>query len=480
MPTAPKPKSDSLKKTPEAAVKPEAAPAKKAAPLVSLVRGMRDLLPADQPYWKKIYDAYDRVADAYGFDRIDTPLIEEQSLFVRGVGKVTDIVEKEMFSWETQGGEHVALRPEGTASVVRAFVQHGMLNLPQPVRLWYAGPMFRYERPQAGRFRQHFQGGFECLGEADAVVDAQLIVISHAILKELGLEPVVKINSLGSPESRANYKNALVAFFRSKRNVLTEEDKKRLLKNPLRLLDSKEEHMKELKLEAPQIVDWLDEESKAHFMRVLEYLDEVGVPYELDPYLVRGLDYYTKTVFEWYASSHDTELAQSALGGGGRYDDLVEQLGGRPTPAAGFGLGLDRIVSRLKEQDPTLGSRVRKADVFISQLGEMGKKRALALFEEFRQAGIAVGESFAKTSLKSQMETANRRGARYTLLLGQKEVLDGTVLIRDMDSGAQEVVDVKKAVYEIRRKLAANKELASQKVQDEVVEVPEEPVEPAV
>lgn len=457
MPTAPKPKPDSLKKASEPAAKPvEAAASKKTAQPISLVRGMRDLLPIDQPYWKKVYEAYDRVAAAYGFDRIDTPLIEEQSLFVRGVGKVTDIVEKEMFSWETQGGEHIALRPEGTASVVRAYVQHGMLNQPQPVRLWYAGPMFRYERPQAGRFRQHFQGGFECLGEADAVVDAQLIVISHAILKELGLDPVVKINSLGSPESRANYKNALVAFFRSKRNVLTEEDKKRLLKNPLRLLDSKEEHMKELKAEAPQIVDWLDEESKAHFMRVLEYLDEVGVPYELDPYLVRGLDYYTKTVFEWYASSGDQELAQSALGGGGRYDDLVEQLGGRPTPAAGFGLGLDRIVSRLKELDPALGTQIRKADVFIAQLGEMGKKRALALFEEFRQAGIPVAESFAKTSLKSQMEIANRRGARYALLLGQKEVLDGTVLVRDMDSGTQEVFDAKKAVHEMRKKFAAN------------------------
>ena len=463
MPTPSKPKADSLKKSNDLAQKTTEAPAKKAAQPISLVRGMRDLLPNDQPYWKKAQEAQERVAAAYGYDRIDTPLIEEQSLFVRGVGKVTDIVEKEMFSWETQGGEHVALRPEGTASAVRAYVQHGMLNLTQPVRLWYSGPMFRYERPQAGRHRQHTQVGFECIGEGDAIVDAQLIVISHAILKELGLDPVVKINSLGSPESRVNYKNALVAYFRSKRNVLTEEDKKRLLKNPLRLLDSKEEHMKELKAEAPQIVDWLDEESKAHFMRVLEYLDEVGIPYELDPYLVRGLDYYTKTVFEWYASSSDQELAQSALGGGGRYDDLVEQLGGRPTPAAGFALGLDRIVSRLKEQDPALGSQIRKADVFIAQLGEMGKKRALALFEEFRVAGIAVGEAFAKSSLKSQMEVANRRGARYALLLGQKEVLDGTVLVRDMDSGTQEVIDSKKAVAEMRKKFAANAALAEEK-----------------
>jgi histidyl-tRNA synthetase len=381
-------------------------------------------------------------------------LIEEQSLFVRGVGKVTDIVEKEMFNWETQGGEHIALRPEGTASVVRAYIQHGMLNLPQPVRLWYTGPMFRYERPQAGRFRQHFQGGFECLGEADAVVDAQLIVISHAILKELGLDPVVKINSLGSPESRTNYKNALVAFFRSKRNVLTEEDKKRLLKNPLRLLDSKEEHMKELKAEAPQIVDWLDEESKAHFMRVLEYLAEVGVPYELDPYLVRGLDYYTKTVFEWYASSDDQELAQSSLGGGGRYDGLCEMLGGRPTAAAGFALGLDRVISRLKDLKPQEPPpSVKKVDVFLAQLGEIARKKALLLFEEFRKAGIPVGEAFAKASMKGQMDMANKRSARWVIIIGQKEVLDGTAIIRDMDAGTQEIIDFKKAVHEIKKKM---------------------------
>lgn len=437
------------------------APSKKAPQPLQLVRGMRDLLPADQPHWQRVYEAFQRCAEAYGFDRIDTPFVEETSLFVRGVGKVTDIVEKEMFSWETPGNESISLRPEGTASVVRAYIQHGMLNLPQPVKLWYSGPMFRYERPQAGRFRQHFQGGFECIGESDAVIDAQLIIISWNILCELGLDPIVKINSLGSPESRANYKNALVAFFRSKKNVLSEEDKKRLLKNPLRILDSKDPAIQELKAEAPQIVDWLDEESKAHFMRVLEYLDEVGVPYQLDPYLVRGLDYYTKTVFEWYSSSDDQELAQSALGGGGRYDGLVEQLGGRPTPAAGFGLGLDRIVSRLKEQEQLghVQHPIKRIHVFLAQLGDMGRKRALALFEEFRKEGLAIGEAFAKTSLKSQMETANRRHARWTILVGQKEVLEGTAILRDMDCGTQEIIDAKKAVYEIKKRLAALKDL---------------------
>lgn len=435
-----------------------AAPApKKGAQPIQLVRGMRDLLPGDMVYWRRVQKAYESVAASYGYDAIDTPIIEDVNLFIRGVGKVTDIVEKELFSWETQGGETVALRPEGTAPIVRAYVQHGMLNLPQPVKLWSMGPMFRYDRPQAGRFRQFYQGGFECLGEADAIVDAQLIVISWNILKELGLEPVVKINSLGTPESRTNYKNALVAYFRSKKNKLSEDDKKRLLKNPLRLLDSKDPAIQDLKAEAPQIVDWLDEESKAHFMRVLEYLDEVGVPYQLDPYLVRGLDYYSKTVFEWFASSDDQELAQSALGGGGRYDGLVEMLGGRPTPAAGFALGLDRIVSRLKEKDKgaeqNQSAGMSQVDVFLAQLGDMGRKKALALFEEFRKAGIPIGEAFAKSSIKGQMEVANRRGAKWAVIIGQKEVLDGTAVIRDMDSGTQEIVDAKKAVHEIRKKL---------------------------
>ncbi len=441
---------------------PEApAPApKKGMHPISLVRGMRDLLPNDQVYWQRMEECIHTLANAYGYEKIVTPVLEDASLFVRGVGKATDIVEKELYSWETNGGEHVALRPEGTASVVRAYVHHGMLNLPQPVKLWYLGPMFRHDRPQAGRFRQFFQTGFECIGEADAVVDAQIVVISWNILKELGIDATVRINSIGTPESRANYKNALVSYFRSKRSKLSEEDKKRLLKNPLRLLDSKDPMMQELKMEAPQIVDWLDEESKTHFMHVLEYLDEVGVPYQLDPYLVRGLDYYTKTVFELYAASDDQELAQSALGGGGRYDGLVELLGGRPTPAVGFALGLDRIASRLKEKSPV--SPVNgKIDVFLGQLGEMGRKKCLALFEEFRIAGILVGEAFAKSSIKAQMEQANKRGAKWAVVIGQKEVLDGTAIIRDMDAGTQETVDVKKLVHEIRKKMESHRATSS-------------------
>ncbi len=436
------PKTDAPKKPAETT--------KKAPPQIGLVRGMRDLLPQDQYIWDIMRKKAEEISKAYGFDRIDTPLLEETNLFVRGVGKQTDIVEKELYSFETAGGEHVSLRPESTASTMRAYIHHGMLNLPQPVKLWTAGSMFRHDRPQHNRYRQFQQFACEMIGDANAVVDAQLILVSYLFLKELGVDATVHINSIGTPESRVNYKNALVSYFRTKRNKLSEEDKKRLLKNPMRLLDSKEPGMMELKAEAPQIVDWLDEESKAHFMRVLEYLDELNVPYQLDPYLVRGLDYYTRTVFELYSTSTDPELAQSALGGGGRYDGLAEILGGRPTPAAGFAIGMDRVYNQLKE---TMTIPVPTCEIFVAHLGEQGRKRALAVFEELRKAGLKAGEAFAKDSIKGQMEIANKKNAKFAVIIGQKEVIDGTAIIRDMDAGTQEIIDVRKVIHELQKKL---------------------------
>jgi len=430
--------------------KVEGAPKKGVTP-IGLVRGMKDILPVEQPLWDLMRTKAKELTKAYGFDRIDTPMVEETALFVRGVGKQTDIVEKELYSFDTVGAEHVSLRPEGTASVMRAYIHHGMLNLPQPIKVWYLGPMFRHDRPQHGRYRQFQQFGCEILGETNAVVDAQLIFISWLFAKELGIDATVHINSIGTPESRANYKNALVSYFRTKRNKLSEDDKKRLLKNPLRILDSKDPAVMEMKAEAPQIVDWLDEESKTHFMRVLEFLDELGVPYQLDPYLVRGLDYYTKTVFELYANSTDQDLAQSAIGGGGRYDGLAELLGGRPTPAAGFSIGLDRVYHLLKEKN--LEEPPQTADVFVAQLGDQGRKKALAIFEELRKAGIPAAEAFAKDAIKAQMELANKKQAKFAIIVGQKEVLDGTAVVRDMDSGTQEIVDARKIVHEMKKKL---------------------------
>lgn len=413
---------------------------------------MKDILPADQCLWDTLRDHARALATAYCFERIDTPILEETALFVRGVGKRTDVVEKELYSFETTGGETVSLRPEGTAAIIRAYIQHGMVNQPHPVKLWYLGPMFRHDRPQHGRYRQFYQFSCEALGDAGAVTDAQLILIGYLFIKELGIETSVHINSIGTPESRSNYKNALAAYFRSRRNRLSEDDKRRLAKNPLRLLDSKDPGVQELKAEAPQIVDWLDEESKAHFMRVLEYLDELNVPYQLNPYLVRGLDYYTKTVFEYYATAGDQDLAQSALGGGGRYDGLAELLGGRPTPAVGFSIGLDRLFVLLKEAASE--SPPRTCKVFVAQLGEQGRKKALAAFEELRKAGISAGEAFSKTALKAQMEIAHAQRAAWAVIIGQKEVLDGTAIIRDMDAGTQEIIDGRKIVQEVRKKFS--------------------------
>lgn len=447
---ATKPVSKPVVAKPVAATKPK-EPTKKTSQPISLVRGMKDILPAEQPMWDCMRDAARSISNSYGYERIDTPMVEDTALFVKGVGKATDIVEKEMFSFETTGAEQVTLRPEGTAPVMRAYIQHGMFNQPQPSKFWYLGPMFRHERPQHGRYRQFQSFGCETIGDGNAVIDAELIFVAYLFMKDLGIDTIVHINSIGTPESRANYKNALVAYFRTKKAKLSEEDKKRLLKNPLRILDSKDPAIAELKAEAPQIVDWLDEESKAHFMRVLEYMDELGIPYQLNPYLVRGLDYYTKTVFEFYPANGDSESAQSALGGGGRYDGLSELLGGRPTPAAGFGLGLDRIANILKEKPAA--QHTEQADVFVAQLGDQGRKKALALFEEFRKAGIVALQAFPKDSIKAQMELANRYKVKFAVIIGQKEVIDGTAVVRDMDSGTQEIVDVKKAVHEVKKKL---------------------------
>jgi histidyl-tRNA synthetase len=443
---------------PPAAKKTETAPAKRKTHPPQLVRGMRDILNPDWPYRDVMYAEAKKISEDYAYERIETPVIEETALFVRGIGKMTDIVEKEMYSFETAGGEKISLRPEITAPVARAYIHHGMLNRPQPVKLWYWSHMYRHDRPQHGRYRQFSQWGCECLGDGAAVLDAQQAFLAWKLLDAIGVDASVHINSIGTPENRMHYREALVAYFRGKRHKLSDEDKRRLLKNPLRLLDSKEPVMDELKREAPQIVDWLDEESRTHFMSVLEFLDEMNVPYQLDPYLVRGLDYYTKTVFEIYpvvdeADPASEERAKLALGGGGRYDGLTETLGGKPTPACGFSLGVERVTAIMKQNRPELAEGADQQDVFVAQLGDQGRKKAFAIFEELRQEGIRAACSLSKDSIKSQMEIANKHGAKWTVIIGQKEVLDGTAIVRDMDAGTQEIVDAKKIVQEIRKKL---------------------------
>ena len=450
----PKKQEEKEKEKPVAAAAAAEAPVKKGKAPPELLRGFRDVLPEEQGRWTMARDKVRMLADAYSFDRVELPILERADLFQRTLGKQTDVIEKEMYAFEDPSGDLVAMRPEATASVARAYVNHGMLNLPQPVKLWYEGPMFRHDRPQAGRFRQFNQFGFESLGVPDSIVDAQLILIASRIFKELGVDVTIQINSIGTPESRQAYLTELASYFRPHRNKLSEDDKRRLQKSPLRLLDSKDPAMMELLAGAPQIVDWLDEDSKQHFMKVLEYLDEVEVSYQLNPHLVRGLDYYTRTVFEIWETGDEGERAQNALGGGGRYDGLVELIGGRPTPACGFAIGMERIVKAMADRGISPPPR-EKPLVFFAQLGDAARRVGLRLFEEFRAAGIPVAEAFGKNALKTQLEVANKLEVPYALLLGQKEVLDGTIIIRDMDSGAQEIVDSGKIVSIMQRKLSA-------------------------
>lgn len=423
------------------------------APL-QLLRGMKDILPADQPYWWWVFDTARRLADIHSFERIETPVLEAANLYIRGVGDTTELVGKEMYTFVDKNGDNVSLKPEGTAGVARAYIEHGMLNLPQPVKLWYFTPLFRHDRPQAGRYRQHWQLGFEVFGSDQPIIEAQLILLARALYSSLGIDTTIQINSLGDKASRQQYVKALQAFFRTKKSELSEEQRLLLQKNPLRLLDSKDPAIQAMLTDAPQIIDYLDDASRQHFQDVVGYLDEVEVTFVLNPRLVRGLDYYNRTVFEFWSAGD--ESGQISLGGGGRYDTLVETLGGRPTPSAGMGLGIDRLILKARElqiQPPP----APRPEIFLAQLGEPARKKMLKLFELLRAEGVRVAENLVKDGLKQQLETANKLGAHYTLIIGQKEIMDDTLLIRDMENGIQEVVDYKKAVSEVKKRLEKTK-----------------------
>ncbi len=417
--------------------------------IINPPRGMQDVLPSDYLYWEYILGAVERYAKIYSFGRIDTPIMEDTKLFSRSIGETTDIVEKEMFSLTTKGGDRLTLRPEGTACVARSYITNGMASWSQPVKLYYIGPMFRYERPQAGRQRQFNQASFEVLGSIDPIFDAQIIQLVCFIFKKIKLKNVViQINSIGCPKCRGKYRAALVDYYRPRFSKLCPDCKRRLAKNPLRLLDCKEEKCSAMRELAPQIVDYLCPECHNHFKLVLEYLDEVNIPYILNPYLVRGLDYYTKTVFEITLEGDDRR--QSSLGGGGRYDNLIEMIGGGSTPAIGVSLGIERIVDQLKAAKIS-PVKVSPAKIFLVQLGEKAKKKSFKLFNDLTEAGIPVAESFGRGSIKSQLRVANRLKMKIVLIIGQKESLDGTVIVRDMESGMQEIVDGAKIIKIIKK-----------------------------
>lgn len=420
-------------------------------------RGMHDILPPDTYLFEKFRKIAASIGEFYGFELIETPVLEDVELFSRGIGFATDIVEKEMYTLRTKGGNKLALRPEGTAGVVRAFIQNGLSNWPLPIKLWYWGPFFRHESPQAGRFRQFHQAGFEYFGEEHAAVDVEVMQVVLEILRAFGIKNFhIEINSIGCPKCRPAYKSLLKAYYRNRAARLCQDCKKRLKENPLRLLDCKNDVCILMKGGAPETVENLCDQCHDHFRRVLEFLDDLSFPYLLNPYLVRGLDYYNRTVFEMVPDTGKETLqphvggsSQAAIAGGGRFDYLVETLNGPKTPAVGASIGIERAIIVYKEQGGKVPLRPAPK-VFLVQLGELAKKKSLKLLEDFRRAGIDVSTSLGRDSIKAQLKAADRLGVTYSLILGQREALDESIIMRDMQSGVQETIPLGKLIEEVR------------------------------
>lgn len=419
------------------------------SPPIQSPKGMHDILPQDQPAWERVRRAAREIAEYYNFRRLDTPILERAELFERGVGETTDIVEKQIFTVTTKGKERLVLRPEATAPIARAYIEHGLGQLGLPLKIYFEGPMFRYEQPQAGRSREFHQIDFEIIShEIDAVYDAQVILVFCRLLETLKLKDLgILLNSIGCKNCRPPYRKELQDYYKNLKNQLCEDCKRRLEVNPLRLLDCKEEECANLKKEAPIIIDHLCGHCHSHFKAVLEYLEELSLPYNLDHHLVRGLDYYTKTVFEVVAQG-----ANFSLGGGGRYDYLIEMLGGRSAPAVGWAAGIERIIEAMKAQGVNLTPKP-KAKVFLIHIGELAKKKSLGLIETFRRADIPVTEALGKESLKAQLRSADKAGSPLALIFGQKEAYEESVIVRDLKSGLQESVPIGKLVETIKKKL---------------------------
>lgn len=393
------------------------------------IRGMHDILPEAIPAWQQLEARVRRVLDGYGYREIRMPLVEFTELFARSIGDVTDIVEKEMYTFDDRNGDRLSLRPEGTAGCVRAGIEHGLLHN-QIQRLWYQGPMFRHERPQKGRYRQFHQVGVEVFGLAGPDVDAEVLALTARLWRELGLQNLrLELNTLGTPASRQRYRERLIAYFEAHREQLDPEALGRLYENPLRLLDSKHPDTAAVARAAPTLMEDLDPESRAHFETLCAHLDALGIAYTHNPRLVRGLDYYTHTVFEWIT---DELGAQGTVCAGGRYDGLVEQLGGRATPAIGFAMGLERLVSLLVDQG--VAAEPRGPDIYLVLPGEGLETPALVLAERLRSElpGLRLVMNCGGGSMKAQMKKADKTGARYAVILGPDEQAAGVVLVKPL------------------------------------------------
>ncbi|WP_455203941.1 histidine--tRNA ligase [Kaarinaea lacus] len=414
--------------------------------MIQAIRGMKDISPEETPYWHKIEEVIRNVLASYGYREIRTPLLEQTELFARSIGEVTDIVEKEMYTFDDRNGLSITMRPEGTAGCVRASIENGLLHN-QVQRLWYAGPMFRYEKPQKGRYRQFHQVGVETFGFEGPDIDAELILMSARIWQELGLSDLrLELNSLGNSEIRATYREKLVEYFSAKQHQLDEDSKRRLHTNPLRILDSKNPDMQELIAAAPKLDEYLDDESRQHFDTLTTILDAAGIKYSINPCLVRGLDYYSKTVFEWIT---DKLGAQSAVCAGGRFDSLVEHLGGRATTAAGFAIGMERLFELVK--DIIEPNHLPHAYLIVN--GDKAQTQGMMLAEQLRSQipGLRLVSHCGGGSMKSQFKKADKSGAQVALILGEDEMLSGHIGVKYLrEEKAQEHIEQSRLVDKLQ------------------------------
>ncbi|WP_026906307.1 histidine--tRNA ligase [Paucisalibacillus globulus] len=420
-------------------------------------RGTADILPKDARKWQYVESNIKGICDNFHYEEIRTPLFEHTEVFARGVGDTTDIVQKEMYTFEDRGGRSLTLRPEGTASVARAFVQNKLYGEPsQPVKLYYFAQMFRYERPQQGRMRQLNQFGVEVLGSADPAVDAEVIDLAMTVYKQLGLSSLkLVINSLGDVESRTNHRDALIKHFTPHKDELCKDCQSRLEQNPMRVLDCKVDRNHPSMNTAPSILDFLNEESKEYFEQVKSYLDLMGIPYEVDPNLVRGLDYYNHTAFEIMSEAKGFG-AITTLCGGGRYNGLVEELGGPTTPGIGFGMGIERLLMALEAENVDIPLE-DGLDCFLVSLGEGSKKEAVRLVHELRQHGIQVDQDYQGRKVKAQFKAADRYKAKYVLVLGEDELQKQVINVKEMATGEQVEVPLNQLINTMKEKLLGGK-----------------------
>lgn len=407
--------------------------------VISGPRGTKDMLPESSHRWHYIEQMVRELCRLYGYQEIRTPIFEHTELFLRGIGETTDVVSKEMYTFTDKGNRSITLRPENTASVVRSFLENKLYAEPQPVKLYYMGPMFRYDRPQAGRLRQFHQFGIEAIGAAGPAIDAEIILLAVDFFQKLGLnELALLINSVGCPQCRPLYRDKLQAFLRDKLEGLCEDCQSRFERNPMRILDCKNENCQMLSQGAPHMTECLCDDCQSQFLGLQFLLQAVGIKFTLDPRLVRGLDYYTKTAFE---IQYPPLGAQSAICGGGRYDGLVEECGGQPTPGIGFAIGLERVLLALEKQQ-LLPDFKTGIDVYIAPIGDKGKTLAFQLLRQMRHSGLACDMDMMNRSLKAQLKRANKYPARFVIIIGDEEVDQGKVMVKNMDSGEQRMLAV--------------------------------------